>query len=59
MSAITWPAYQLWTPKRVLAQVWLPLEKHHVASPGMAVKSLRNIFKFGFALKEDADSRQV
>jgi hypothetical protein len=57
MSAITMAGLSASDAEKVLGQVWLLLEKHHVASPEMAVKSLSDHLqiRLRFTLKEDAD----
>jgi hypothetical protein len=56
-SAVTMAGISTSDAEELLVQVWLLLEKHQVASPEVAVKSLshRLQIRLRFTLKEDAD----
>src|SRR6267378_3928083 len=56
-SAVTMAGLSASDAEELLVQVWLLLEKHQVASPEVAVKSLsdRLQIRLRFTLKEDAD----
>ena len=57
MSAITTAGLSASDAEEVIAQVWLLLEEHQIASPEVAVKSLSDHLqiRLRFTLKEDAD----
>jgi hypothetical protein len=57
MSAITMADLSASDAEELLVEVWLLLEKHQVASPKVAVKSLSNHLqiRLRFTLKQDAD----
>src|SRR6266404_9027746 len=57
MSAITMAGLSASQAEKILVQVWLLLEKHQVASPEVAVKSLSDHLqiRLRFTLKEDAE----